>query len=258
MSSSPPDPTVLFYAFPKTPDVPFLSPFCQKLETFLRYTKVPYKFHAVPPKQGPRGKLPYVQVKRDDGTSETVSDSHMIIRYLIENNITLDPDAKLSELQKAESSAWQAYAEGELAQTLAYERWLVPANFDVLTAKMFEGAPRLLRPFIKWSFGRQLHNMFWAKGIGRYSFEEVKVFGQAPINALTSCLDGKIYFHGDEFTTVDAALYGVLVNVLGNRSSPHFYAAVLEKTVLVAYVQRITAMLFPEYEKILKIKGEAS
>ncbi|KAF8834313.1 hypothetical protein BDN67DRAFT_976114 [Paxillus ammoniavirescens] len=258
MSTSPPDPKVIFYAFQKTPDIPSLSPFCQKLETFLRYTKVPYEFHSAFAKQAPKSKLPYVQVKRDDSTSETVADSHFIIRYLIENNIALDPNAKLSELQKAESSAWQAYVEGTLNQMMAYERWLIPANFNALTAEIFEGVPRLLRPFIKWSLGRQMHNMFWASGTGRYSFEEVKVLGQEAIDALTARLDGKIYFHGDEFTTIDAVLYGVLVNVLGNRSSPHFYAAVLEKTVLVAYVQRITAILFPEYEKILKIRGEAS
>ncbi|KIJ67090.1 hypothetical protein HYDPIDRAFT_109098 [Hydnomerulius pinastri MD-312] len=248
---------VIFYAFPKTDDIPSFSGFCQKVETFLRYAKVTYESRPTSfPDKAPKHKLPYVEVKHN-GTSQTIPDSHFIIKHLIEKGIAPDPDAGLTALEKAESRVWQAYAEGIVSDMVGYERWLVPANIETFTSGLFEGTPRFLVPIVKFFARRKTHAMFWTMGIGRHSFDEVKALGQEAIDNLAARLEGKMYFHGERFTTVDAVLYGFLVNVLGNRASPQFFEMVREKTVLVAYVQRITTELFPEYEKILKVTGDA-
>lgn len=43
--------------------LPNASPFCMKIETYLRMTKLPYETKFIDnPQQAPKGKLPYIQI----------------------------------------------------------------------------------------------------------------------------------------------------------------------------------------------------
>src|SRR5829696_6683909 len=56
---------------------PNLSPFCIKLETYLRIAEIPYKLGKFSRGDAPKGKVPYIHL---DGTF--IGDSHLIIEEL--------------------------------------------------------------------------------------------------------------------------------------------------------------------------------
>ncbi|HJM48751.1 MAG TPA: glutathione S-transferase N-terminal domain-containing protein [Alphaproteobacteria bacterium] len=69
---------IKLYQFPPGWGLPSYSPFCLKLETWLRLTALPYEVVDEPdPRKGPKAKLPYI----DDGGT-VLGDSGLIIDYI--------------------------------------------------------------------------------------------------------------------------------------------------------------------------------
>ena len=55
-------PPIKLFQFPRMFGIPNVSPFCCKLETWLRIAKVPYEVVDTPdPRKGPKGKLPFIE-----------------------------------------------------------------------------------------------------------------------------------------------------------------------------------------------------
>ena len=66
------------HQFPAALGLPNASPFCMKLETYLRMTGLPFEVRPVTdPRRAPKGKLPYI----DDGGT-VLADSNLILDYL--------------------------------------------------------------------------------------------------------------------------------------------------------------------------------
>ena len=64
--------TVKLYQFPPAWGLPNPSPFCMKLEVFLRLAEIPYEVVTWPdPRKAPKGKLPFIE---HEGTR--IADSH--------------------------------------------------------------------------------------------------------------------------------------------------------------------------------------
>ena len=54
--------TVKLYQFPSAWGLPNPSPFCMKLEVFLRLAEIPYEIVTWPdPRKAPKGKLPFIE-----------------------------------------------------------------------------------------------------------------------------------------------------------------------------------------------------
>src|SRR6056297_2709221 len=87
---------ITLFQFPPVWNVPCPSPFCVKLETYLRLAKIPYKNkYTIRASINPKNKLPAIK----DG-DKVLGDSELIIDYLKEKHG--DPlDAHLTEEQKA-------------------------------------------------------------------------------------------------------------------------------------------------------------
>ena len=80
---------------PRGWDTPNLSPFCTKLEAYLRMAEIPYEAIEGDPRKAPKGKIPWIEV---DG--ESIGDSSLIIDHL--KRQLGDPlDARLSDEQHA-------------------------------------------------------------------------------------------------------------------------------------------------------------
>src|SRR5579863_5163865 len=53
---------IKLFQFPRMFGIPNISPFCCKLETWLRITKIPYDVVDLPdPRKGPKGKVPFIE-----------------------------------------------------------------------------------------------------------------------------------------------------------------------------------------------------
>ena len=69
---------IQLHQYPPMFGIPNPSPFCLKLETWLRMAKLPYEVvRVVDPRKDPKGKVPWIE---DQG--RTIADSAFIIDYL--------------------------------------------------------------------------------------------------------------------------------------------------------------------------------
>jgi glutathione S-transferase len=250
-------PTVILFGFPNYPNAPSGACYCQKVEAFLRFTSTPYELRATSPGKAPKGKLPYAEIyhpKSTNPTPEIVPDSHFIIRHLISQGISDDPDlsAGLTAVQRAESRAWQAYIEEVMYPSVVYEQWCIDKNYTTLVSEAFGKIPSLLRPVIAWFIRRHIRSGLWGKGIGRHSVAEVETLQKEAVEALETRLEGRVYFHGDEKPSgIDLILVSFLQSGLVTEWNPHWIGLFLKSPNLVAFAKRLTKSLFPEYEVML-------
>jgi glutathione S-transferase len=254
-------PTVLLFGFPKPPNGPSSSGYCQKVETFLRFTSTSYELRDGRPDKAPKGKLPYAEIynrsesKYQNVRPEIMPDSHFIIHHLISKDISKDPDqlAGLTAVQKADSRAWQAYIEETLYAAMVYERYCIDKNFAIVVKEGFGSYAWPLRALITWYVRRTVRGGLWGHGIGRHSVEEVEALGKEAAEALEVRLQGRVYFHGDEKpSTIDLILLAFLVNSLGTKSNPHWKELLLKSANLVAFTKRLSKSLFAEYDVMLR------
>ncbi len=69
---------ITLYEFPRIWGLPNASPFCLKLETYLRLAKIPYETKFVMnPKKAPKAKLPAIKIE-----DKKLGDSELIIDFL--------------------------------------------------------------------------------------------------------------------------------------------------------------------------------
>lgn len=255
------NPALILFGFPKPPNGPSPSGYCQKAETFLRFTATPHELRETQPNLAPKGKLPYVEILHHDKTqSEIVPDSHFIIRHLISEGISSDPDqmAGLTQAQKADSRAWQAYIEETVYFSILYERWFVDENYATLVDELFSTIPWPIRPMFAWSFRRIVRKNLWAQGMGRHSVEEVKVLQKEAVDALDSRLAERSYFHGDDKPSmIDLIMFAFVTNSLGTKANPYWTELLLRSSNIVGFTKRLTVLLFAEYEDVLRILEEA-
>jgi len=244
---------VVLFGVPKKPDHPSPSGFCQKLEAFLRYSKISYEPRDTYPFRAPKGKVPYAEITHD-GKTVTIPDSHFIIQYLVQNDLIKDPDqvAGLTSVQRAESRAFQAYIEELLYLAIVYDRWYVDENYAVTTRETFGDAPWLVRSLMPWFFRRRVTGVLYSAGVGRHSPEEVHRLQKEAFEALEVKYAEHRYFHGGELPSrIDLTVYGFLANCLATDSNPYFTNLVLNSTVLRSFVEEMTQSLFPEYTDLL-------
>ena len=98
------DRVVYLHQYPRSTNGPNTSPFCLKLELFLRMTKLPYEV-IESCEGGPKGKVPFIEM---DG--QTVADSDFIVDFLTKKfGLTLDD--KLDATQAATAHAVQQMVE---------------------------------------------------------------------------------------------------------------------------------------------------
>lgn len=243
-------PHVVLWGVAKPPNAPSSSGFCQKLETFLKFSGISYEVGETVPMKAPKGKVPFADIKHDKKTV-TISDSHFIIRYLIENGLIKDPDtvAGLTSAQKGESRAWQAYIEELLYSAIVRDRWYIDENYAVTTKEIFGSVAWPVQPIISWYFRRRVIKSIWNAGMGRHSQEEAQSLQREAFEALEARMSGHLYFHDSERpTSIDLIIYAFLANTLATSGNPYWTDMVLRSRTLLAFTKRMTTLLFPEYE----------
>ncbi|EGN98913.1 hypothetical protein SERLA73DRAFT_73499 [Serpula lacrymans var. lacrymans S7.3] len=163
-----------------------------------------------------------------------MADSHFIIRYLIENGISTDPDDGLTPAQKAESRAFQALMEDVLYTAIVCERWYVDENYATLVKEMFSSIPWPIRSVV-WGGTLWRRSIGWRRKVSRHW---MRVY---------LCT----YFHGDKPSLIDITIGGFLANCLDTKADPYFSDKVMASPVLRSFCHRINAPLFPEYKHLL-------
>ena len=101
-----------------------ISPFCLKLDAFLRIAAIPHQSVVdATPFSAPKGKLPWIE---HDG--KKLGDSGFIIDYL-KTRFAVDPDSALTAEQRGMAVALRRLVEENLYWAMVYDRWMVDSNW---------------------------------------------------------------------------------------------------------------------------------
>lgn len=231
---------IKLYQFQPAFGLPNASPFCMKVENYLRMASLPYE---IAPRanhfRAPKGKLPYIE----DG-AKVVADSSFIIEYL-KSAYGDALDAKLTPFEKAQGVALRRMMEENLYWALAYSRWMEPKGWEATKAEFFKPVPALLRGPISALARRGIAKQMWGHGMGRHSAEEVYHIGRTDITALADFLGDKPYFMGETPTSLDASAYAFLANIIMVPLDSALKEHALQYPNLEAYCRRMWERFYP-------------
>lgn len=232
---------ITVYQYPRLLGIPNMSPFCLKLEAWLRMTGIKYDIREVAdPRKGPKGKLPFI---RDDELE--LSDTCLIIDYLNKQH-NLQIDDHLSPSDRAVALAFERMLSEHLYWALLYNRW-VDDNWAKIKDAFFATLPSVLRGVVPVIAQKNIKNELDGHGMGRHSRDEIYEFANQDLKAISDFLADKPYLMGDQISTVDATLYAFLCNILDVHLRSPMKDYLHKCKNLVAYNERVGQQLFPEF-----------
>jgi glutathione S-transferase len=229
---------VTLYKYNPAWGLPDISPFCIKVETYLRMIGVPFTPVVGDGRKAPKQKLPYV----DDGGA-LVADSREIIAHF-EAKVENPLDAGISARDRALAAAFRALLEEEVYFYAVYQRWQLDEGWQTYLTAMREygalvGIPGFLTPLILRSVRKRIIRDAWGQGTGRHSREQVESRLCAALEAVSAQLGDGPYFLGNTPRTIDATVHAFLWALLDApfESRARTFAKSLGN--LAAYVERM-------------------
>jgi glutathione S-transferase len=189
------------------------SPFCIKVETYLRMAGVPFRVVVADGRKAPKKKLPFVE----DG-GKVVCDSRDIIEHF-EAKLEKPLDAELSPRERAIAIAYRGLIEEEMYFLVVVQRWQDEHNWRTYAPALREygrtlGVPNLLAPLMLRSARKQVLRDAWGQGAGRHSAEELDRRLCQALDAISIQLADGPYFFGSRPRVIDATVYAFLTSLL--------------------------------------------
>ncbi|XP_070539810.1 failed axon connections homolog [Ptychodera flava] len=200
-----PKDTVILCGLNRWIDMPcFLSPFPLKLETYLKFAKIPYKV-VFGKGSGPKGKIPWIEYN-----GLKIGDSSLIIEFL-NREFKIDLNKNLNPEEKAIGRAFQKMAEENMFW--GHPRWLFFQNHQEWPN--FGRVLKLKRKYLHMHRARRTQgkNMY-GHGIGRHTEKELFSIVQKDLRAISTFLGEKKFLFGDEPCEYDCAIFGQLAQLL--------------------------------------------
>lgn len=237
---------ITLFQFYRVWALPNASPFCMKVETYLRMTKLPYENKYVNnPQKSPKKKLPHIKM---DG--KFYPDSELIIEEL-KRRFGDELDKELSAEQKALAVLIDVAFCERLYWTMVYLRWQDVAGWEHIKESMFMKLPAMAKLFVPNMVRKYMLKQLNQQGTGRHSLQEVLQLGIKTLDTLATTLGDKKYFLGDKPTSVDATAFAFLVNIIWTPLNDPFKQHALRQHNIVAYCNRMWDEYYPDFVKPL-------
>lgn len=230
---------IKLYQFPPAWNVANPSPFCLKLETYLRMANLPYdKISVMNPTRGPKGKLPCVSI---DG--KKIGDSNFIIEVLEEKyKITLDNH--LNAQQKAFALTLKRMLEEHLYFIIVYSRWLDSEFWPITRETFFSKLKMPLNFLLPNLVQKKMRRMLQQQGIGRHSRDEIYHLGLTDLEALSALLAPREYCLGNNPSSIDACAYAFLANIMYPPIASPLQEYALSQPHFQSYCERMQKRYF--------------
>jgi glutathione S-transferase len=233
---------IKLYQFDPAFGLPNASPFCMKLETYLRMAKLPLEIAPASLRafsSAPKGKMPYI-----DDEGKVIADTTFIIDYL--KTRYGDPlDGWLSADQRATALAFQRLIEENLYWAVVYTRWVEPAGWEQTRLAFFGKLAVPLKWILPPLARRALIKEMRGHGMGRHSTEEIFDIGRRDITALADFLGNRNYFMGSKPCSVDATVYAFLANLIWPPVESPLKQHAKQYPQLQAYCYRMREEYYP-------------
>lgn len=223
---------------------PSLSPFCLKLEAWLKLTGLSY--HSVDigdPSEAPKGQAPWIT----DTNGMVIGDSTLIIEHL-KRNCGVDPDADLSPQQQGIAAAVAALCEERLYYTILRFRWIEPGGWVVLKDLYFGQIPEPMRTQLAEGLRQEIRQKLHFQGYGRHSTAEIAALGIANLTALADLLGDQPWLFGEHPMTADCIAWATISNLVTTAFEHPVAQAARSMPALIAYRDRGLARFFPGAE----------
>jgi glutathione S-transferase len=225
---------LVVHQLPGTWGLPSISPFCLKLEVWLRLTGIPFRSVVdATPFGGPKRKLPYIEHE-----GRKIGDSGFILEYL-EGRFGVAPDARLSASERAIAHALRRLVEENLYWVLIHDRWAVAENWRGFRDVVLGGVPRPLRAALAPLARRNVLRQLRGHGLGLHTGDEIHAIGRRDVGALADFLGDKPFLMGASATSIDATAYGLLANIMNVPIASPVKDDALKRANLVAWVERV-------------------
>ncbi|XP_076346684.1 failed axon connections-like [Tachypleus tridentatus] len=243
---------VYLYQFVRCPVAPSASPFCLKVETWLRMTGLKYENvdHRLKFKSK-KGQLPFVEVN-----GEEIADSDIIISELTKL-FKKDLDIDLSADQKNISHAFISMLNNHTSWVMRWWRYSNPSQFlktaqldvkQVLNSKLPKG---ILQFFFKMGFKSNVKKAI-GHGLGRHSSEEILMFGKNDLKVLSEYLQDKSFFFGDEPHLLDCVAFAHLCQFYYIPFGDMKEYMDSECSNLVSFLERMKERYWSDWEEMAK------
>lgn len=232
---------IKLYQFAPAFGLPNASPFCLKLETYMRMAGLTFD---VPPakledlQKAPKGKMPYI----DDNGSK-IADSTFIIDHL-KATYGDKLDGWMDASQRAVALAFQRLIEENLYWAVVHTRWVEPGGWALTRAAFFDSLPLPLKWIVPHVARRGLRKELHGHGMGRHSMAEIHEIGRRDITALADFLGSKPFMMGEQPCSLDACAYGFLANLIWPPVDSVLKQHAKQYPQLEAYCQRMRARYY--------------
>ncbi|KAL7842582.1 hypothetical protein SRHO_G00242710 [Serrasalmus rhombeus] len=221
--------------------VPSLSPFCLKMETYLRMVDLPYQNY-FDGSLSPQGKMPWIEYNH-----ECVSGTEFIIDFL-EEKLGVSLNKSLSGPEQAVARAITKMVEEHLYWTIVYCQWVE----NVEQTQNLLDVPGPLSEVLKWTLcqlnGGLVKREMFCQGIGRFTRDELYTLMERDMRTLATLLGDKKYIMGSKVTSVDATVFGHLAQAMwtlpGSKPEQLIKGELIN---LAMYCERIRRKFWPEW-----------
>jgi hypothetical protein len=171
---------IKLYQFPAAWGLPNPSPFCMKLEVYMRLAEVPYEIVTMAdPRKAPKGKLPMIE-----HNGHRIADSEFCLYFLAEQ-AAVDLDGHLSPAERAAGYGFQKMLDETFYWAMVYSRWIDPRVWPALKQKFFGNFPPVVRDILPAMIRRTVKRALHAQGTGRHSAKEIYFLADKCLQALS-------------------------------------------------------------------------
>ena len=219
--------------YPRDWGLPNASPFCVKLECWLRFAGLKYEVREISdPSKAPKGKLPFILEDERE-----LADSRLIIDDLAARH-DIHLDAILSPAERAIAHAFGVMLDEHYYWAIMYDRWMGD-NWPRTREAFFHNLPPGVKGIVAGMVHKGMRHQLIGQGMGRHKPQEVFELANHDMRSVVDYLGDKPFLMGASPTVVDCSLYGVLCNVLHAPLESPLKDYARRCPSLVAYVERI-------------------
>ncbi|CAJ0598118.1 unnamed protein product [Cylicocyclus nassatus] len=232
--------TVYLYQFPRAKALPNLSPFCLKIETFLRANKIPYEVCPLLMGRSQYGLLPFVELN-----GEHIADSQIIMDRLQKHfNVKQLDNPKDRAIARAIDRMMDSHT-----FLLQYQYKLIDNDNSLVEIAFRDGGfPEAILPIIVPPMAymmRRKASQKVAGSIGKLSDDNYKDLLRKDYDAYQTLLGQQKFMFGDEISAADCTLFGQLATTIYLPINNYAKEVLKEEyPKLVQYCDRIRDTVF--------------
>ncbi|KPJ09246.1 Uncharacterized protein C6orf168 [Papilio machaon] len=259
---------VYLYQFTRTPVLPSTSPYCLKVETWIRLAGIKYQ-NGIPDKNLASGfsatcHLKDINMDSDDKSNDSGVNIGRGCTWQArrgEAGYSAVSAAGLTAEQRGISHAMVSMIENHFSWVVLWWRAKYPESMIKGYQVNLRNAlnTRLPNPILnicfKFTAARKGMKKAKAHGIGLHTEEEIVEFGKSDLNVLSELLADKPYFFGDEPTLLDVVAFANLAQLhFIDKEVQHPLRDTMQESYpnLVGLVTRVKERAFPDWDDICR------